>query len=1466
MRDQRISSDASGRMIIRILTICSLVSALASAANAQYWATKCGGTGLEHVSDVKSDVADAVYSIGDYSAGATIAGQPLISQGLSDLFVLKQDAAGTIVWLKRAGGAGIDLGANVCPAPDGSVLVCGEFSGTADLFGTTFNANGGSTDLFVAKLDGSDGHALWIRTGGSASFSDHAGGIAVAGDGRVLVTGEFRGTGVFDAGTFNSTIDPGTALPGFDVFVMSYTAGGTAEWFKQGLAKYDDQASDVAVDAQGNAYACGQYSDTITFDGQHANIGLNQVYVVKFGPDGSEQWFRSAGGAVLQSVADAQVNDDGDLLLCGDVQGTLHFYDTSPDLVANADPYAYYVLRVGADGELQASIAVGSANAVNANALDQRGGALAVLGTFQCQFGELAMHYFATGLFIATGTQDLFIAKHDASTLALNEAQQFGGHQQKIAGGIASLTNGELVFGGSFEELLIFPNDNSAWGESPPCPLATCPGAYCGDPYYGNYSMLESAGQSDGFVARGYVEGRQPYDAFCRSGGGCDRSALDLDVFSFADGVTDEAVVCTGDTLEWSRNIPRPSDPPGICPYWRTISWNVDAAWNDGLLLDTNSVWSTGWYWYTQTSSNGCFSATDSIHETMIPAPLGAVHEEAGGLMLYPILEDMYNVTPCGPDWLVAVDVEPGATVQWTVNGVPVVGDSVHAVQAGEYHLTITGVNGCVSVVPIHFQITTAPPLPNITGVDFDFQYNGVPLSVEDTIPFCGGLCLQGELVSTWYVNGTPQALADSLVVNYNTDYGCGLTLSTGAVPIFWGQLFVTQGWHALHVHIQLISNSCDPDSLVFDAYDSVFVAVLDPPVIAQPDSMFVCAGDTVALVIECTGCTSVEWNGPGIIAISADQDTAWVDQLGSYGVIATNTGLSVSCYAAQSFPVVQAPPPPLYMDPASGIVCPGGSAIISTTSPSTSYEWTGPSGPLGIDNDSVVVSELGSYYLTVHTVGGCALTNGPVAVLQFSSPILQVSPDNVLCPGEQGALEVIGGSVTNVIWSPPLSGGGLVQPIDAPGIYGCVVTSCGSDYTLSATVIGSTVDAAVSGGPFVLCGGGSVLLDGPSGNYTYFWTPDNVFTEDLAVSVPGDHQLYLTDSLGCTDISAVISVTAQAWSDPIMAAGDTLCEGQNTTLTAQGSGTITWYADASLLTVIGTGATIGAGPLFASDTLFVTQTEGDCTSAGLSVVIVVTPQPDAPMIAGDTTLCVGEELLLTVPSQPNVQFVWSTPQGPVNGTQIGLPSVLAANAGVYTCTANAVGCPASADQVIVSVQAAPSTPSITGTTQLCEGDALALEAVGGGSMLSWATPVGVFSGSSIAIANCTLAMNGTWTCTIAGGECPDVSASIAVIVDSCNTTVPVLIIPNVITPNNDGSNEMLTLESPSTSPLALEIFNRWGQVVFSRSAHIVTWDGRLDGSGEVVADGVYYYVVRGAGADGKPIERTGFVQVMGTR
>ncbi len=81
---------------------------------------------------------------------------------------------------------------------------------------------------------------------------------------------------------------------------------------------------------------------------------------------------------------------------------------------------------------------------------------------------------------------------------------------------------------------------------------------------------------------------------------------------------------------------------------------------------------------------------------------------------------------------------------------------------------------------------------------------------------------------------------------------------------------------------------------------------------------------------------------------------------------------------------------------------------------------------------------------------------------------------------------------------------------------------------------------------------------------------------------------------------------------------------------------------------------------------------------------------------------------------------------------------------------------------------------------------------------------------------------------------------SIDICLDQCSKYE----IPNVFTPNNDQINDILKpYEYQDVEKIDLQIFNRWGQVVFETKDPAINWDGKFTKTNELVSPGVYYYV-----------------------
>jgi hypothetical protein len=113
---------------------------------------------------------------------------------------MKLDASGALVWCKNFGGTSDDQGLSVAVDASGNVLLTGYFNAIANFGGDNFPGTG-ANDIFVAKYDPAGRH-VWSRWfGGTSSTSNDQGcGVAVHGNGDVVLTGFFGQTVNFGGG------------------------------------------------------------------------------------------------------------------------------------------------------------------------------------------------------------------------------------------------------------------------------------------------------------------------------------------------------------------------------------------------------------------------------------------------------------------------------------------------------------------------------------------------------------------------------------------------------------------------------------------------------------------------------------------------------------------------------------------------------------------------------------------------------------------------------------------------------------------------------------------------------------------------------------------------------------------------------------------------------------------------------------------------------------------------------------------------------------------------------------------------------------------------------------------------------------------------------------------------------------------------------------------------------------------
>jgi hypothetical protein len=175
------------------------------------WARSAGGTGSDKGSSVALDSTNGVYVTGWFQKTIAFPGTNLFSLGGYDGFLAKYNVDGTFNWARQM-GTGEVFAQSVVVDNSGAIWVLGDFTNKMTLSGTTLtaaNTNAGNAAIFLARYDSNGTLTVAKRFGNTRNNHAH---LWPANTGELYVAGNFSGTASFDGYTFNSAGDLDTMV------------------------------------------------------------------------------------------------------------------------------------------------------------------------------------------------------------------------------------------------------------------------------------------------------------------------------------------------------------------------------------------------------------------------------------------------------------------------------------------------------------------------------------------------------------------------------------------------------------------------------------------------------------------------------------------------------------------------------------------------------------------------------------------------------------------------------------------------------------------------------------------------------------------------------------------------------------------------------------------------------------------------------------------------------------------------------------------------------------------------------------------------------------------------------------------------------------------------------------------------------------------------------------------------------
>ncbi len=424
---------------MRIQILClALILILALPANAQ-WAIRAGGSNDDGGEGIAVDPFDNCYVTGSFSSATISFGTITLSNnGDNDIFIVKYDACGDVVWATSVGGAGNDFGVDIVADGSGNSFVTGSFGSQTITFGSTpALTNNGGLDFFIVKFDPS-GNAVWSAAAGG-SMLDIGYGIVVDQTGNAYAAGSFSSPTM----SIGST-PPLTNNGNFDVFMAKYDVNGSAVWSFSVGGTENDLGNNIGIDGYNNLYITGMFaSSSITFGSTTlVRNGLSRnLFVAKYDANANAAWASSAGPRC--SGYDIAVDGVGNSYIAGSFDGpSITFGSTT--LNNNGANDIFVAKYNSSGGVIWASQAGGQYDEEGSEIAVDHSGKVYVAGIFESPtiaFGSIILTNHGAG--------DVFVAKYDAAGNTV-EAISSGGGSADYPNDIGVQANGNAYVTGRF--------------------------------------------------------------------------------------------------------------------------------------------------------------------------------------------------------------------------------------------------------------------------------------------------------------------------------------------------------------------------------------------------------------------------------------------------------------------------------------------------------------------------------------------------------------------------------------------------------------------------------------------------------------------------------------------------------------------------------------------------------------------------------------------------------------------------------------------------------------------------------------------------------------------------------------------------------------------------------------------------------------------------------------------------------
>ncbi|MDD4369386.1 MAG: hypothetical protein PHP39_10705 [Oscillospiraceae bacterium] len=225
---------------------------------------------------------DYAWSVRQTKEGGFImaGGTESFGAGIYDVYLVKLDSSGNIIWEKTYGGAASDCGYSLLQLADGGFLI----AGNTESFGA------GNPDVYLLRTD-AGGEMIWQKTYGG-SGSDYGWSMVEVSGGGYIIAGEKEVAGEHGSG--------------FTAYLLKVDTDGNQLW-----------ENTYGNGSASSFYGASRVADGYVLTGKIESAGGYDLYVVKTAEDGSFVWEKTVEGAGVSSGYAVAQSHGGGLIVAG---------------------------------------------------------------------------------------------------------------------------------------------------------------------------------------------------------------------------------------------------------------------------------------------------------------------------------------------------------------------------------------------------------------------------------------------------------------------------------------------------------------------------------------------------------------------------------------------------------------------------------------------------------------------------------------------------------------------------------------------------------------------------------------------------------------------------------------------------------------------------------------------------------------------------------------------------------------------------------------------------------------------------------------------------------------------------------------------------------------------------------------------------------------------------------------------